>query len=87
MKTFVILSLGLVGAVGLAQAPPASRPAAPLHYDPNQITCQTIHETGSRLTVSRICMTQAQWQELRRQTRQDVDRAQVNRVRPGMAGM
>jgi hypothetical protein len=82
MKRFVLLLPGLAVA-GLAQ-PPSIRPAARLHADPNQIVCETIRETGSRLNVNRICMTNAQWRDLRRQIRQDVDRAQAVRVRQGM---
>jgi hypothetical protein len=83
MKRFVILSLGFAAA-GFAQPQSSVRPAARLHADPNQIVCETIRETGSRLDVNRVCMTNAQWRELRRQTRQDIDRAQAVRVRPGM---
>lgn len=83
MKGLVILLLGLAAA-GLAQPSSSVRPAARLHADPNQVVCETIRETGSRLNVNRICMTNAQWRELRRQTREDVDRAQAVRVRPGM---
>lgn len=83
MKGLVLLLPGLAAA-GFAQPPSAIRPSARLHADPNQMVCETIRETGSRLNVNRVCMTNAQWRELRRQTRQDVDRAQAVRVRPGM---
>lgn len=83
MKGLVILSLGFAAA-GFAQPPSSVSPVARLHADPNQVVCETIRETGSRLNVNRICMTNAQWRELRRQIRQDVDRAQAVRVRQGM---
>lgn len=51
--------------------------------DPNQMICRTIRETGSLLGRSRICKTRAQWEEERRVTRQNIDRAQTTRVNPG----
>ena len=47
--------------------------------DPNRTICETSLETGSRLAKRRVCMTAAEWDERRRQDRQLVDRAQVQR--------
>jgi hypothetical protein len=48
--------------------------------DGSKVVCRTVEETGSRLSKTRICRTQTQWAELRRQTREDLERAQG--VRP-----
>jgi opacity protein-like surface antigen len=49
------------------------------HRDPNKRICRTIDETGSRLNKSRACHTQAEWDELRRQTKQKIENIQNNR--------
>lgn len=36
--------------------------------------CETTHEIGSRLARKRICMSEAEWREMRAQTRTDVEK-------------
>lgn len=48
--------------------------------DKNKVICKTYKETGSRLGGKRICMTENQWAEHRRLTKEAVDRAQTNQV-------
>lgn len=47
--------------------------------DPNEVICERQEEIGTRLASQRICKTRAQWAEERRLTRQDVEKAQVQR--------
>ena len=47
--------------------------------DPNKIICRVVEETGSRLNKTRACHTVAEWAELRRQTKQTVERIQDSR--------
>ena len=49
------------------------------HRDPNKRVCKTILETGSRLNRTRACHTQAEWDELRRQTRAKIENIQNSR--------
>lgn len=49
------------------------------HNDPNKKVCKTIAETGSRLNRTRACHTQAEWDELRRQTRAKIENIQNSR--------
>ena len=42
----------------------------------NKQICHTVSETGSRLGRTRACHTAQEWEELRRQTKQTVDRIQ-----------
>ena len=72
MKTLVILA-SLVPTTALAQPPAAST-------NPNALICRVTGETGSRLQRSRICKTRAQWDELRREQRNTLDRAQTRQV-------
>jgi hypothetical protein len=47
--------------------------------DPNRVICRKVEETGSRLNHSRACHTAAEWDELRRQMKANVERIQNNR--------
>ena len=53
------------------RAPPAKGKS-----NANKVICRTIQESGSRLNKTRACHTQAEWAELRRQTRENVQRIQ-----------
>jgi len=73
---------------GAAAAQPGSSSASPngagaRNADPNETICRNVRETGSMLSRSRICKTRAQWEEDRRTTRQNIDRAQTNRPMSG----
>lgn len=80
MKNLLLTSAVLVATAGLSQAP--SSPPSPDggKADSNEQVCRIIHEIGSRLKRSRMCMTRAQWQEYRRETQRDSERAQMRRV-------
>ena len=68
---------GLVTAAAvIAQPSPPRDPAV----DANRKICRGMSDVGSRLSRSRACHTAAEWAELRRQTKQNVDRIQNARV-------
>ncbi|HEY5723364.1 MAG TPA: hypothetical protein VIT45_13685 [Allosphingosinicella sp.] len=69
----------LAGVAGLICASGASAAEGSKHADPNKKVCRTIGETGSRLNKSRACHTQAEWEELRRLTKQKIENIQNNR--------
>ena len=52
----------------------SSKPKPPL--DPNQRVCEDVTATGSRLGTKRICATRAEWAEMRKADRENVDQAQ-----------
>lgn len=83
-KSLFCLALLISGA---AYAEPGSNAspngAGATGADPNHMICRSVAETGARLSRTRICMTRAQWDEQRRQTRQNIDRAQTTRTNPG----
>lgn len=86
MKSLLFAAfLAAAASPGFAQAPSegAGTGSARSGRDPNQIICKRQHEIGSRLVIRRDCLTRAQWDELRRLTRHNVDRAQLTRVIPG----
>ena len=70
MKLLAIVAL-LIGAAAMAQ-PPAS--------NPNAMICRVTGELGSRLQRSRVCKTRAEWEQLRREQRNSLDRAQTGQV-------
>lgn len=86
MKTPLLLTpLAFAASAGFAQ--PAT-PTVPAHasadpYDPNQVICRVVHDTGSRLNRTRICATRQQWDEQYRIDRQSVEHTQTNRIWPG----
>jgi hypothetical protein len=45
--------------------------------DANRVICRNMAETGSRLGHTRACHTAREWADLRRQTRENVDRIQT----------
>jgi hypothetical protein len=77
MKKVIIIAAMLASTNALSQVPNASKGES---VDPNQTVCTTLSETGSRLARSRVCMTRAQWDQRRRETRQSVERVQTQRV-------
>ncbi|HYN46392.1 MAG TPA: hypothetical protein VES64_06845 [Allosphingosinicella sp.] len=92
MKTLAFILAAMSASAALAQPPPPAAAARaerqrPIivrgphaRLDPNEILCRTQADTGSRLRTQRTCATRAQWAEQRRQVRQDVEKAQLNRT-------
>ena len=80
MKKIVFVSALLASSASWAQAPSGGQTNDPA-FDPNEMVCRSVDDTGSRLSRSRICMTRAQWAEHYRGTRQTVERNQA--ARPG----
>ena len=70
MKTFALVALLIPSAAAAAPAPSANS-------DPNAVICRVSGETGSRLQRTRTCKTRAQWEEIRREHRNAIDRAQA----------
>ena len=46
--------------------------------DRNERICEKLTPLGSRLTTKRFCGTRAEWEEKRRQDREEVEKAQRN---------
>jgi len=78
MTRVVFLASLLISTAAVAQAPSNTDSSA--GPDPNQRVCRNLGETGSRLARTRVCLTRAQWEERRREARQNVERAQTTRV-------
>jgi len=81
-RTFIItaalVSVAGVAAPALGQSV-AQQQSSKKARDPNEIVCERQEEIGSRLGGERVCKTRAQWAEDRRVSREDVDKAQMQR--------
>ncbi len=79
MKKLIVVSAILVATAGFAQNP---GPVVGTGSTANQTEtiCRTVAETGSRLSRTRVCRTRAQWEQERREVRQDIERSQTRRV-------
>jgi hypothetical protein len=61
-----------------------AQPAGSQHKSgSNKQICRAAPDTGSRLGRSRICHTEEEWAELRRETQQNIDRIQTARPMNG----
>lgn len=80
LKMLIIASVAVaLGSAAAAQTGvPASSPIAGKVGDPNRKICEKVLKTGSRLGAVTVCMTAQQWDEQRRDHRDDVERAQKN---------
>ena len=74
----IIAALTLVPAAAAAAADEKKTEAK----DPNRIICEKQSVVGSRLATKRVCMTAAEWEIRRREDREAVEKAQVNRRGP-----
>lgn len=72
MKKALLLCLALVPAIAIAAGTDGKQ-----DKKGNGLVCRESLETGSRLSSKRVCMTREQWEEYRRQTRQDIEQAQT----------
>ena len=79
MKKLIVVSGILVATAGYAQNPAPIIVEAPSN-NPNQRICMQVAETGSRLSRARVCRTRAQWDQERREMRQNVEQSQTRRV-------
>ena len=49
---------------------------APKGKDPNRKICERVEKIGSRLNVVTVCMTAREWEDLRRNQRDDFEKVQ-----------
>ncbi len=81
MFKFIMVAAGLsliaVPAAAQVSSIETARPALK-SKDPNRIVCERQDTTGTRLGSRKVCLTAAQWQEKRREHREELERAQKN---------
>lgn len=85
MKKYLFCAAVLMA--GAASAQPGSTTASPngagaRGANSGQMICRSVREIGSMLSRARVCKTRAQWEDERREMRQNIDRTQTNRRGP-----
>lgn len=76
------VAIALIAAVALIPAAGAAEQKKTEAKDPNRIICEKQEVVGSRLATKRVCMTAAEWDIRRREDREAVEKAQINRRGP-----
>ena len=76
-KTALFASFFLVAAPASAQQAPlnASQVKQPA-TNPNERICEDVTQSGSRVVTKRFCGTRAEWEEKKRQDREDIEQMQ-----------
>ena len=64
-------------AAGAAAAPKSGPATAAGGADPNEVICEKVEITGSRLAVKRVCLTRAEWADRRLQDRNATEKMQI----------
>jgi hypothetical protein len=77
---FLLAALGGLSTVSMAQTTqaPAGQPPKKV-FDLNEVVCEKQLVPGSRLATKRVCMTRAQWADLKSQDREEIEKVQVRR--------
>jgi invasion protein IalB len=77
----VLSATSSAGALAQQQsaAPADASATAGKVANPNEVVCEKQEETGSRLATRKVCMTRAQWADLKGQDRQEIERVQTQR--------
>lgn len=80
MRKTVIFGLCGLAAVSAAAAMAQTGGTGAAKSEADRQICRTFREVGTRLGGYRACHTAAEWAELRRQMRENVDRIQTRQA-------
>lgn len=70
----ILTATAFVGSVSAEPAAPAT-PAKKAVHDPNERICEDLY-IGTRVNTKRFCGTRAEWEALKQQDREEVQKAQ-----------
>jgi hypothetical protein len=76
VRPSIVLAALLVSSPAWSEPQAAVAAPAASAGNPDEMICRNVAELGSRLSRHRECRTRAQWDEVRRTTRQGVEHAQ-----------
>jgi hypothetical protein len=77
---FLLAAIAGISTASIAQTtPPPASQTPKKSLDLNEVVCEKQTVPGSRLATKRVCMTRAQWADLKAQDREEVEKAQVRR--------
>jgi hypothetical protein len=83
MKTVALIASLLLSGTAVAAENSAENTADAGNKKKDKMICRNQTPTGSRLGSTRVCMTESQWVEFRRQTRTDIEKRQTMRGTSG----
>jgi hypothetical protein len=72
----------LLAALLIPGAAIADQLATSQDKKPGGMICREMGVTGSRLDTKRVCMTRQQWEDSRREARQDFEQAETHQANP-----
>jgi invasion protein IalB len=77
----VLAAIMVTPSLAQASGSASNQPAAekPTAGSPNEVVCQKLEVTGTRLAQKRVCKTRAQWADQKLQDRMEVEKVQVQR--------
>ncbi len=78
---FAVLAMFLPSVA--SAAPEKARPISKNSANSDEIVCEKIEVTGSRLAVRRVCMTRSDWAERRREDRENTESIQTKLRKTG----
>ena len=70
--------LAIIAIIGIAAPALPQSALSAKKRDPNEIVCERIRLTGSRVVSSKVCGTRAEWDELHRRERELAKQMQRN---------
>jgi hypothetical protein len=79
MKTVALIASLLLSGTAVAAESSAENTADAGNKKKDKLICRNQTPTGSRLGSTRVCMTESQWADFRRQTRTDIEKRQTMR--------
>lgn len=76
------VSIAIVAALALVPAAASADEKKLEPKDPNRVICEKQTVVGSRLATKKVCLTAAEWEIRRREDREALEKAQLNRTNP-----
>jgi hypothetical protein len=75
LSLLVLLTASAAATPASAQQPSAGNSPKKAAYDPNERICEDLY-VGTRVNRHRFCGTRAEWEAMKQQDRQEVERKQ-----------
>ena len=81
MRMFARVAIALLA--GTATGAAGTVPHRSHTKAPDAVICRDVPMSGSRLDVKRVCMTRLQWEDMQREARQTIEKAQTQQINAG----
>ncbi len=74
-SAMILLAISTIGGSVSAEPTLSATPAKKAAHDPNERICEDLY-VGTRVNTRRFCGTRAEWEALKQQDREEVQKAQ-----------